>query len=696
MAKKEIKSDDHFGFEPSTDEDLGFEPANDSSVGFEASQADQLPWYVSAPKAAVLGGAQGASFGLADEAQGGIGVLGESIKRALQGQGALDPALADVYQQKRDEARGMYKQAQEEFPVMYGMGEVGAAFIPGVGSLGALGKAEEGSNLIARMAKSGATGAGLGGVAGFGYSEADNPEQLGQDVLKGAELGGGIGAAIPAGVSALSGIKQGGLAVANKLGTVGKSLKAGVEGHNIATEAAASKTAINAIQDPARDIQSSLFGQLDKNFEEKMAILKGEGASMVNFDKLYQEVIDLIDSKVGAGLGIDEAEQMKKAFGMKFLKSLPEEYRAVGYKRVTERYSPGENGELTLKSVSEEAQTPKLPRNAGDQKLSDFELRTREESPIIRKDINPETMRVTGQTVTKEQQIDAIKAAVLRGDIPAEDGLKFVQDIQNAAFETKIKDPTKASIYKGIASKASDVVEGVNKSKLEPLNAQSSQVYKVFDLLNDVEPSKKQYLSQKLMSIIQDIDKPADAKKAEMVREFMDELQKALPDKAEALQAKATIGADLARLAKEVGGGEIQTATQDPKNIVLGALGGVKNIAARGANVAGLAMNKMEGGIERAMTPGVKSGLMPIALQKGVGSEVKQDQEERYKTLQDKVYKATDDDLLNYAQKIQTIDPNVSKALNEAVEMNDMNRKNQVLFNIMQKPNLRREFGVEE
>jgi len=691
MANK-IKTDEELGFVAHDDEDLGFQPHEDSDVGFEStSSGSELPWYITGPKAGGLGAAQGATFGLADEAQAGISTMGEALKRAMQGKSSLDPELAGVYEQKRDEARGMYKQAQEESPVMYGVGEVGAGFIPGIGSLASLRKTQEGASLLRKMASGAETGAAMGGLAGFGYSEGTTPEDIAKDTIKGAGMGVVAGGAIPAVTTASSKLGAAATDLVGEYGGLpGKAFKAGTEGKNIASKSAASKTAIEAIQAPAREIQEKLFSTLDENFKKKMAILKNENAKPVNFDKLYQETVDLIDSKVGSGLGIDEAEQMKKAFGYKFLKELPEEYKNVGYRRVIE--STGlKKGEIVPTGIKVEEQGAQLPPSAKTKDLEQFKLKTRELEPKVQTNLGP-SGEFKGSSITKEQQIDAIKEAVAKGDISAEEGLKFVQDLQHAGFEKNISDPTKAGIFKDVARKASDIVEGVAPTQLEPLNKQSSNVYKVLDLLNDVEPSKKEYLSQKLMGIVQDMGKEFDPKRAEKVREFMDELQKALPESAKGLQEKAQAGAELADLARQVGGAEIHTSTVNPQNVLAASAGGLMGIAGKGANIAGLATKSGSDAASWAMKPGIKSGLGTITGQAIVGSEVKGNEQERYKQFQDNLYHATDDQLSSYAQQIQSINPNVSKQLQDAIQEKDLSKKNRMLFLINTTPNLKKEF----
>jgi polyhydroxyalkanoate synthesis regulator phasin len=655
-------------------------------------KSGELPVEVTGPRSALMGAAQGATFGLADEAIGGVGVLGEAIQRALQGKGALDPELAGVYEQKRDQARHEFEQAQEENPVMYGAGEMGAAFIPGVGSLAAGKELATGASLAEKAIEGAKTGAKLGGLAGFGYSTAKTPEDIAKDTITGAGMGMGIGGGAPL-------VGAAGKAGADKLtdiigeygGTAGKAFKAGTKGVNLLTEEKASEAYSKAIKGPAKEIQDKLFSTLDDNFKQKMAILKDKGSSPVNFDKLYQETVDLIDSKVGSGLGIDEAEQMKKAFGYKFLKELPEEYKGIGYKRVVESYKPGEEGVMRINKTTQESQDPQLPPNAKTKNLNEFKIQTRNAEPGIKQEYNA-AGKLTGQTITSEQQIDAIKDAVTKGDISPEEGLKFVQDLQHAGFEKNMSDPTKSGIFKDVARKASDIVEGVNPEKLSPLNKQSSSIYDVLDQLN-LSPKEKEYVSKNLMSNIRDYGDKFNPAQEEKSRQLMDSLKKAFPEDAAKWEQQIKEGADLGRVAEKLGGTEIHTSTSNPKNVAIAKAGGLGGLIGKASNAAGLVTGGTSEGIINAIKPGYKSGLGAITAQAMIGSEVEKDDKQRSAEIQRKAFNASDEDLNNYAQKIQNLDANISKQLIDAVQSGDSAKKNRLLFNILQKPNLRSAFA---
>jgi len=153
-------------------DDLGFQ--EDSFV------EDQQKPSISSLESGLRGLAQGASLGLADELTGAAEAGLEAAKKV-----DVSSLLKD-YERYRDETRKLYKQAQEADPSLYGVGEVAGAL--GSGLAMPVGR---GASLAAKVAE----GAGLGGLAGFGASEAEG-QQLAEDVAKGAALGGGLTGAV--------------------------------------------------------------------------------------------------------------------------------------------------------------------------------------------------------------------------------------------------------------------------------------------------------------------------------------------------------------------------------------------------------------------------------------------------------------------------------------------------------------------
>lgn len=151
---------------------------------------------ISQTEAALLGAAQGATLGFADELTG----AGETAIKAVKGEVPLNKeALLEEYRKLRDLTRESYKAAEEEHPGTYTAGQVaggiGTAFVPGL-------------NIAkgASLAKTALQGAGLGAAAGLGASEELDKEAA-LSAAQGAALGGGLGAAgfgITKGLSGLS------------------------------------------------------------------------------------------------------------------------------------------------------------------------------------------------------------------------------------------------------------------------------------------------------------------------------------------------------------------------------------------------------------------------------------------------------------------------------------------------------------
>jgi hypothetical protein len=155
------------------------------------------------------GAAQGASLGFADEITGGI--------EALKDIALTDKELSDLeslYEQRRNESRSAYKDAEEENPIAYGAGQVGGsiatAFVPGL-------NVAKGASLMGRLG----IAAAQGGLTGLGTSEADNISDLALDTAKGA----GMNAAFQGiGEKVLSPIAS---KVANKAGQISSKITQG-------------------------------------------------------------------------------------------------------------------------------------------------------------------------------------------------------------------------------------------------------------------------------------------------------------------------------------------------------------------------------------------------------------------------------------------------------------------------------------
>ena len=138
----------------------------------ELQPVSQQPYppEVSKTESAIRGGAQGLSFGFADEATARL----ESILKNKP------------YEEALQETRSAYKQAQEANPITYTGSEIAGGvlptFIPGIG------QAVTGAKL-GRLAT---IGAGTGALSGLGYSEGKDIGEVARDVGIGGALGGAL------------------------------------------------------------------------------------------------------------------------------------------------------------------------------------------------------------------------------------------------------------------------------------------------------------------------------------------------------------------------------------------------------------------------------------------------------------------------------------------------------------------------
>ena len=138
-----------------------------------------------------MGAIAGLTFDFADEIGGGV--------KSLFGD--------RTYEEYRDELRAEFDQAREDNPKSYLAGEVGSAFVPGLGMV-------KGAQLSARSAKlmdglstagkAGVVGVGQGALAGAGVSEADKADSTGAylgQLIADAGMGGLMGGVFGAGAS---------------------------------------------------------------------------------------------------------------------------------------------------------------------------------------------------------------------------------------------------------------------------------------------------------------------------------------------------------------------------------------------------------------------------------------------------------------------------------------------------------------
>lgn len=173
-------------------------PAFDPSKSFETAKAEKPAFDPSAPiekvegpskiESGIRGLAQGASFGLADEAAGAVGALKSLL---------TDEKLTDAYRRERDESRANYDAAEKENPGTYLAGQLASVAVPGAGSLGAVGRVGEAASLTQKVLGAAKAGAAMGAVQGLGSSTADltkgDVKGAAEDTAMGAGVGGLLG-----------------------------------------------------------------------------------------------------------------------------------------------------------------------------------------------------------------------------------------------------------------------------------------------------------------------------------------------------------------------------------------------------------------------------------------------------------------------------------------------------------------------
>lgn len=153
-----------------------------------------------AGQAGLLGGAQGASFGFADELTGAAGAIFHSAPvRALRKatgimapyEGEHVPASAgEAYEEVRDSARADLEQSRKDHPVITTGSEIATSLVNPV-KLGPTG----GATTAGRVLRTGARGAAEGATYAAGASTEGSAGGILRDTLKGGVIGAGAGTA---------------------------------------------------------------------------------------------------------------------------------------------------------------------------------------------------------------------------------------------------------------------------------------------------------------------------------------------------------------------------------------------------------------------------------------------------------------------------------------------------------------------
>lgn len=138
-------------------------------------------------EAAIRGFAQGATLGLGEEIGAGVSALG-----AL---GDDDETVSERYRRLRDEQRAQQRLARQAHPITTAVGEAAGGLAGGIAGAG---RAVAGQTLRQAIPRLAGIGGAEGAVAGYGFTEAEDPTAQAADVATGAAIGGALGVAVPA------------------------------------------------------------------------------------------------------------------------------------------------------------------------------------------------------------------------------------------------------------------------------------------------------------------------------------------------------------------------------------------------------------------------------------------------------------------------------------------------------------------
>lgn len=152
------------------------------------------------------GGAQGATLGFGDEAQGVIQALGmKFLPESMGGASSNDKrGLAELYREQRDVARQDDDVARAANPKTFIAGEVGGGLLPAIATSGVgtgASAATKAPGLLRALGRAAASGAKWGAATGLGDSRADLTEGDVAGAVKDTAKGAATGATVSAGLT---------------------------------------------------------------------------------------------------------------------------------------------------------------------------------------------------------------------------------------------------------------------------------------------------------------------------------------------------------------------------------------------------------------------------------------------------------------------------------------------------------------
>lgn len=683
------------------------------------TQLETAPETYNPVTTAALNVADSATLGFADE------IEGAARAAAAKALGA-DEKLADLYEQYKHVAKNRLEQASEQNRKSAMLGQIGGAFVPGLGALGVAGKAAKGASWLQKAAAAGKAGAAAGAIAGAGYSEAPiASSEFVEDVVKGGALGGGLGVA---GSSLASAAGKGAqLAQKTQLGEdITRAFELGKDKVSVLGRGYLDKVTGKVIE-AEKGIRGTLFQKLDDNFEAKMEALKNSGAPGVDFSGLYDDTVAQVNKAVENNrISQAEADSFISNLQKKFYKELPDVQKGARTVKTgvaqevvpaapsSEEQLAGLIPEMRAKSqaVREAADFSVANQDVDGQKFT--QLLKRVKNPATGEDlINvekqlPFSSAVPESTVSKPTRevtqklkqgykigetpaevftdaegrtieiFDAIKEGQKRGQISVEEATQLVRDLQHAGFEKTMSDPAKANLLKDLARKASDVVENVAPEAIQPLNKESAAVYNLLEQLGDIDPKKKEEASNALLRMIQNADAELRPVSTSERQQFLATLKKALPEKAEEIEKKIMATGEEFAFAKRLENGE----TISPgwfKQLT----GNLKGVAVKGANVLGqvkTAAPQVPSSVNTKLVPWMRNQAVRVSATPN---------DDRAHEFSQKLYTASDDEISQMIPQIQSKKPELAARLQKALADKDSATKNAILFTIAQDPNLR-------
>lgn len=594
---------DSLGFQEIKDHDeelndLGFQEINENKDKTKQPPANMA-------ESAIAGATQGGTFGFSDEIGGGLQAILDALTggkvsgtdKMLDDQGFtgdLTPSLGSLYTKARDENRAIDASEKAQNPYSYGVGELGGGIATGAGlsGLGAISNVSNVSKLQALL-NAAKVGAGAGAISGLGYSNADltkgKLDNAIGDTAVGAATGAVLGPAITGATMAAGEIApsvvNGGKAVLGKIKDlvndsdlgrdVIRAFEKGVQGESIVGRQAGNKAEQELIKN-AQSVQDTISNAVSKYSDLKGKILDslGKEGKKVDFEQVIQRGLDDIQGSLSSGKITDqEAKSLEKFLSSKLYQEVPEELKDLVKVKTVERlkFDP-ETGEQ-VNNVQKTYQGKK-------QDIEKLLASLPENKNIVTSQITENGNQIVKTT---QESLDGIIEGVKRGALDPQTAANMVKQIQKEAFEVSRGNPAVENIIKKVARESSDLVENLNKEKLEPINKKISSLLETQD--KDLgQPEFRRSLGEsqvndKAINLVKNVDNSFQPETKRTFGNMIDSVKQANPSLAKRLEQKIIQSSqdyNLGRRASTADGGIISNIT-----------GVAKDSAVQTANVLG-------------------------------------------------------------------------------------------------------------